>query len=462
MSARIRALGRAGWLLLPCASLCGCGSLVGIDDVSRGEGPGAGAAGAAVFDAPSAGPPCRTCGEACVDPLTDRENCGRCGVRCDDGESCLAGVCGRRLHGSANATSACVRGEDDVVRCWGDNRHGQLGRGTISAAEAVPAPPLVPTRFGASDGLALCGVDAAGIARCAGGNQWGNLGNGKYGGQTECEGSPTCETTATDVAVSGPVDDVVVGGGENTIGYSCARLRDRSLSCWGRGVDRASPTPRLRDVAQVASGNAFACALSFDGRAIFFGGFLGVAGGPTLQEAVAAPSVLEVPTAEQVIASERGICVASGPTVHCFGSNARGQIGIGESAGPDLRPISRVNMPLDAETAQPVDVVQLAAGAKHVCALVQTGRVLCWGAADEVGAGVRAPEACLDGPCHPAPVAVLDDVRELAGGRDFTLAIKRDGSLWAWGRPNPTSCVLVDEGGCATTGFTVPTRLFAP
>lgn len=461
--------GRAGhrwWLVVvacsPFSCIFGCGSLVGIEEVSPEGGQSGGSGGVTASEVPLAGPPCRACGDACVDTLTDHDHCGRCGTRCGDGESCLAGVCGRRLHGSTTATSACLRGEDDVLRCWGENRHGQLGRGTISDVEPTPAAPLVPARFGASDGLAVCAVDAAGAVRCAGSNQWGNLGNGKYGGQIECAGSPTCETTATSALLPGPADDVVVGGGEGTIGYSCARLADRSLSCWGRGIDRAVPTARVRNVAQVVSGNAFVCALSFDGRGVFFGAFLGVAGGPTLQESVPVPSVIEVPPAELMVASARGICVSNGPNAHCFGSNAYGQIGLGATDGPDLRPISKVAMPPDPDTGQPEDIIQLAAGAKHVCALVRTGRVLCWGDAEAVGAGELPPGACLGGPCHPAPVAVLEDVREIAGGLDFTLAIKRDGTLWGWGRANASSCVLVTEGGCATSGFGVPTRLFGP
>jgi hypothetical protein len=40
--------------------------------------------------------PIRTaCGNACVDPLTDRNNCGDCGIVCGPDEVCGLGVCGQ-------------------------------------------------------------------------------------------------------------------------------------------------------------------------------------------------------------------------------------------------------------------------------------------------------------------------------------------------------------------------------
>jgi hypothetical protein len=33
------------------------------------------------------------CGGACVDPTSDRNNCGGCGVKCADNEACIVGFC---------------------------------------------------------------------------------------------------------------------------------------------------------------------------------------------------------------------------------------------------------------------------------------------------------------------------------------------------------------------------------
>ncbi|MBX3273433.1 MAG: hypothetical protein KF729_24430 [Sandaracinaceae bacterium] len=33
------------------------------------------------------------CGDACVNTITDRMNCGGCGNVCAEGQSCLGGMC---------------------------------------------------------------------------------------------------------------------------------------------------------------------------------------------------------------------------------------------------------------------------------------------------------------------------------------------------------------------------------
>lgn len=435
--------------------LVGCGPLVGIEEVTREPATVGGAGGTASLP-PSAGPSCRACGDACVDPLTDAAHCGRCGVACGAGEACVAGVCGRRLHGSPSATSACFVGDDGVLRCWGDNRFGQLGRGTFTESEPQAAAFPSGGRFGVSDGIAICALDPAGAVRCGGGNLWGNLGNGTYGGKDECRGTPTCEALPTTTLLPLPADDVAVGGGTGTVAYSCARLADRGLACWGRGTERATPRVRLRDVAQVASGNGFTCALTFDGATYCFGGFLGVEGGPTLGDALPSPALFDFPHGDLIVAGARSVCTARGPGMSCFGANGFGQLGIGDAGGEELRSSTPVALPIGGSD---LDIVQAVAGEAHGCVLRVDGVVLCWGEASVVGGGDAPPQTCLLGPCYPTPIVVLEEVREIAAGRDFTLALRRDGTLWGWGRTPSQSCVLVDEAGCATTGFGAPREL---
>jgi len=88
-------------------------------------------------------------------------------------------------------------------------------------------------------------------------------------------------------------------------------------------------------------------------------------------------------------------------------------------------------------------VVQLSAGGLHTCALLEGGRVLCWGANDEgqLGDGrlVHDGEACQLGSdvfdCTRAPVEVVgfDDAVQISAGAKHTCALRVTGDVVCWG-----------------------------
>ncbi|MDQ3035456.1 MAG: hypothetical protein M3Y87_23830, partial [Myxococcota bacterium] len=86
-------------------------------------------------------------------------------------------------------------------------------------------------------------------------------------------------------------------------------------------------------------------------------------------------------------------------------------------------------------------VVQLGLGVWHACALLDDGRVRCWG--EGVGGALgrgdreigRAPElvAALDHVSALHGVSGLDDVTQLAVGAEHTCALREDGTIACWG-----------------------------
>jgi alpha-tubulin suppressor-like RCC1 family protein len=109
-------------------------------------------------------------------------------------------------------------------------------------------------------------------------------------------------------------------------------------------------------------------------------------------------------------------------TVACWGRNSRGQIGDGTL-------ISRPN-PVPVPGLE--DVVALATGAIHACALLGNGQVRCWGDNEhgQVGDGTTTNRSV------PTPVVGLPSAVAIAAGITHTCAVLTDGTARCWGENN--------------------------
>ncbi|MBI2094179.1 MAG: chitobiase/beta-hexosaminidase C-terminal domain-containing protein [Candidatus Omnitrophica bacterium] len=79
-------------------------------------------------------------------------------------------------------------------------------------------------------------------------------------------------------------------------------------------------------------------------------------------------------------------------------------------------------------------VVQVAAGGDHFLALTHLGRVWTWGhnGYGQLGNGSPAHPSILFR-SKPVMVSGLNGVKQVAGGGAHSLAVKQDGTVWAWG-----------------------------
>lgn len=94
-----------------------------------------------------------------------------------------AGADGDADPNDARGGHTCALLAGGKVSCWGNNRHGQLGRGT--ASEKEPSPAEVPGLTGALEVTAgaeiTCVRFETGAAACFGRNDHGQVGNGQSG-----------------------------------------------------------------------------------------------------------------------------------------------------------------------------------------------------------------------------------------------------------------------------------------
>ena len=88
--------------------------------------------------------------------------------------------------------------------------------------------------------------------------------------------------------------------------------------------------------------------------------------------------------------------------------------------------------------ATPDQPNRLSAGLSHTAYVDEHGTLWTWGSNQEGKLGADTQETGVDREGNQVAVsgtslAVLEDVRSVAAGGDFTVALKTDGTLWAWG-----------------------------
>ncbi|MCC6622774.1 MAG: chromosome condensation regulator RCC1 [Deltaproteobacteria bacterium] len=238
------------------------------------------------------------------------------------------------------------------------------------------------------------------------------------------------------------VDAVAAGAG-----HTCA-LRDGNVVCWGdeRYGQTGScdttvepwppelvPSPvvglPLGRASAIAAGEAHTCAL-VDGGVMCWGDNLFAQLGSGQQGGARAwadwvPGIGAGSGVRAIGAGFYHTCAAfEGGGVKCWGNDTFCQTG----QGPDCNmggvgPGNVVLLNLSE------DVVQIAGGGLHTCALFEGGSVVCWGASSngEVGNGKRGIE--------PFPVQVTgleDGVSAIAAGESTSCAV-RDGAALCWG-----------------------------
>ena len=135
----------------------------------------------------------------------------------------------------AGGYHTCVLFENGRVKCWGRNNHGQLGLGhtTNVGGSSLTLPKNIPFTNVGGKVLKLSAGPSHTCALLKGGNLkcWGqNNGYGQLGyGHRSNIGDNEHPLTAGNVNVGARVIDMVLGG-EST----CVTLSDMTVKCWGR------------------------------------------------------------------------------------------------------------------------------------------------------------------------------------------------------------------------------------
>jgi len=151
----------------------------------------------------------------------------------------------------------------------------------------------------------------------------------------------------------------------------------------------------------------------------------GQLGQPDADRALLPRPVPELNNVIAVAASRHTLALTSDGKVYAWGNNRYGQLGNGHFGlnEKELRPI---------QVAGLTDIAAIAAGWDHSMALSRNGTVYSWGSRSH---GQLGDGTCKTGQPAPTPIPVpgLTDIRSIAAGGQHSLALRRDGTLYAWG-----------------------------
>ncbi len=323
----------------------------------------------------------------------------------------------RAVSVAAGGSHSCALTAVGGVRCWGSNKFGQLGDGTLTD-RLRPVDVVGLTRgviaVSAGEGHS-CAVTSGGAVKCWGWNANGQLGDGTKRSR---------RTPVNVVGLSRGVADVSAGGD-----HSCALTLAGGVKCWGAnytgeigdGTATARFTPAdvlglTSGAAAVSAGAESTCALTVTGGAKCWGsdadGVLGDGAPSDVQYAPVDVIGLDAGVAEISTSTGRACAVTTAGAAVCWGT---GPLGDGTAN----------------DSATPVDVVGLGTNVSRVsvggsinCALLTSGAVSCWGSS--VGDGT---------PTHrPSPVKVigLSNVTAISAGDLHACAVTASGAARCW------------------------------
>ncbi len=218
--------------------------------------------------------------------------------------------------------------------------------------------------------------------------------------------------------------------------HTCAVRVSGEIWCWGfntagqlgdgTDVSRESPVrvAGIDDAILVRGGREHTCALRHGAAISCWGSNLAEQlGGATTDFRSTRPATL--PSLGDVVDLAAGgghtCALTSGGEVACWGDDSRGQLGGRASATHRVR-FARPELP---------GVAQISAGWLHTCAVLDAdGRVACWGENREGQLGAGA----LDATAVPVEVPGVRDAVQVAAGDHHTCAVLGSGAVWCWGR----------------------------
>ena len=329
-----------------------------------------------------------------------------------------------KLVESGRAHSTAIK-NDGTLWTWGNNYDGQLGLGGFTYNKNSP------TQVGtASDWLYGDAGDFHTMAIKNDGALWAWGDN--YNGQL---GDGTVSIRKTPIKIGAATDWQLVAAGSD---YTLAIKKDGTLWGWGNnfygqlgdGTTNNKNTPTQIGTASnwklVAAGVNYTMAIKKDGTLWGWGdNFYGQLGdGTTSNKNI--PTQIGTSTDWELVnvGSRFTMAIKNNGSLWGWGQNFKGQLGDGTT--------SNKNIPTQIGTSTDWELVHVSnsnSQYNHTVAIKKNGTLWAWGdnSSGQFGDGSNISKYT------PTQIGIASDWKVIATAISHTIAIKNGGSLWAWG-----------------------------
>ena len=342
---------------------------------------------------------------------------------------------------SAGNASVCAILNNGSLKCWGENSHGQLGRGDTTYAGSVPGEMgdnLKPIKLGtAKSRLAkimapsnnltslssasknkfkqiavgynhTCAILDRGAVKCWGLNSNGELGQGNVTNLGLLAGQIGNSLLAVNLGTYRTAVQIITGSD-----HTCALLDNGSVKCWGSNGngqlgqghtinlgddpgEMGDPLPKIdlgtnRTAVQIAGSSSFTCAILDDGSVKCWGqnsnGQLGQNKTSNIGDLPGqmGDSLLRIDLgtnrkAIQISAGELHTCaLLNNGSVKCWGDNSNGQLGQGNTSSVGITTGQMGDSLPEIDLGTNKKAIQISASGNHTCTILNNGSVKCWG-----------------------------------------------------------------------------------
>ncbi len=401
------------------------------------------------------------CGDGYVDASSEgcddqnNDNNDGCSNTCEQGATAI---------GSGPASWHVCTIRAGKARCWGWADYGQLWRGSTAtlgdepnelpgANEDVPLNEEDEVVQIATGSFHTCALLKSGVVQCWGAGGSSQLGNGygsNYGDEPD-EPPPI------------PVD---MGAGEAAKAidagqfHTCALLASGAVRCWGAADSAVLGQPgkptnwtpsKLGDIdlgpnktIRLATGALHTCALQEGGEVYCWGtneyGQLGLGHTNSIgdDETPGAKGLVDVGGVVSDIAAgySHTCALLEGGKLRCWGWGGSGQLGYMNTASIGTTQSTIPSKVGDVKMVKEGEtVIKVAAGGSHTCVLLDSGSLRCWGFGGDGRLGYESTMSYGGTPEIPGFVNVdlVFKIRDLALGRLSTCVLLDGGHIRCWG-----------------------------
>ncbi|MBI5875088.1 MAG: hypothetical protein HZB81_04475 [Deltaproteobacteria bacterium] len=332
----------------------------------------------------------------------------------------IAGISAKNVHAAGE------------VAAWGYNWYGQLGDGTFSGDKPTPVQVLGLTGVTAVAGgyLHSLALKNDGTVWAWGHNGSGQLGDGTFSGDKPTPVQVLGLTNVTAIAgrsahsLALKNDGTIWAWGDNYYG----QLGDGTTeTVWPYGKSTPVQVLGLTGITAVAVGDGHSLALKNDGTVWAWGyNWYGRLGDGTNNSSNIPVHVLGLTGITAVaVGGGHSLAIKNDGTVWAWGYNCWGQLGDGTTNSSNI-PVQVLGL---------TGITTVSAGIGHSLALKKDGTVWAWGAnwGGQIGDGTGGNWDLGNDKSIPVQVLGLTGITAVAGGMAHSLAIKSDGTVWAWG-----------------------------